>query len=95
MLDFPFGHLCTELFNTALNTEVNLKLNLHFFILCKGQLTFSADLDGNPKLWCALSCGKVVVFDAVSWSLLQNCIDLGDSQLVRLIQDTGRLMMLI
>ncbi|XP_056618892.1 DENN domain-containing protein 3 isoform X2 [Triplophysa dalaica] len=46
-----------------------------------GQLTFSADLDGNPKLWCALSCGKVVVFDAVSWSLLQNCIDLGDSQL--------------
>ncbi|XP_051574526.1 DENN domain-containing protein 3 isoform X2 [Myxocyprinus asiaticus] len=47
-----------------------------------GQLTVSAsDLDGNPKLWCALSCGKVVVFDAVSWSLLQNCIHLGDCRL--------------
>uniref|UniRef100_A0A673MSG5 DENN domain-containing protein 3-like n=1 Tax=Sinocyclocheilus rhinocerous TaxID=307959 RepID=A0A673MSG5_9TELE len=39
------------------------------------------DVDGNPKLWCALSCGKVVVFDAVSWSLnslfffcAQNCM---------------------
>uniref|UniRef100_A0A671LJ07 DENN domain-containing protein 3-like n=1 Tax=Sinocyclocheilus anshuiensis TaxID=1608454 RepID=A0A671LJ07_9TELE len=39
------------------------------------------DVDGNPKLWCALSCGKVVVFDAVSWSLIslfffgdQNCM---------------------
>ncbi|KAL1259647.1 hypothetical protein QQF64_010224 [Cirrhinus molitorella] len=47
-----------------------------------GQLTFpDRDVDGNPKLWCALSCGKVVVFDAVSWSLKQNCIHLGESQL--------------
>uniref|UniRef100_A0A8C1ZGL2 DENN/MADD domain containing 3b n=1 Tax=Cyprinus carpio TaxID=7962 RepID=A0A8C1ZGL2_CYPCA len=41
------------------------------------------DVEGNPKLWCALSCGKVVVFDAVSWSLMQNCIHLGESRLVR------------
>lgn len=47
-----------------------------------GQLTFpDRDVDGNPKLWCALSCGKVVVFDAVSWSLKQNCIHLGESRL--------------
>ncbi|KTF80316.1 hypothetical protein cypCar_00018856 [Cyprinus carpio] len=47
-----------------------------------GQLTFpDRDVDGNPMLWCALSCGKVVVFDAVSWSLKQNCIHLGESRL--------------
>ncbi|XP_016363412.1 DENN domain-containing protein 3 isoform X2 [Sinocyclocheilus anshuiensis] len=47
-----------------------------------GQLTFpDRDVDGKPKLWCALSCGKVVVFDAVSWSLKQNCIHLGESRL--------------
>ncbi|XP_048008141.1 DENN domain-containing protein 3 isoform X1 [Megalobrama amblycephala] len=47
-----------------------------------GQLTFcESDVDRNPKLWCALSCGKVVVFDAVSWSLKQNCIHLGNSRL--------------
>uniref|UniRef100_A0A8C1FIP7 DENN/MADD domain containing 3b n=1 Tax=Cyprinus carpio carpio TaxID=630221 RepID=A0A8C1FIP7_CYPCA len=47
-----------------------------------GQLTVpDRDVEGNPKLWCALSCGKVVVFDAVSWSLMQNCIHLGESRL--------------
>lgn len=47
-----------------------------------GQLTFpDSDVDVNPKLWCGLGCGKVVVFDAASWSLKQNCIHLGDSRL--------------
>ncbi|XP_051721391.1 DENN domain-containing protein 3 [Ctenopharyngodon idella] len=47
-----------------------------------GHLTFcDSDVDRSPKLWCALGCGKVVVFDAVSWSLKQNCIHLGNSRL--------------
>ncbi|XP_066571917.1 DENN domain-containing protein 3 isoform X2 [Amia ocellicauda] len=48
-----------------------------------GQLSFSADADsdGNPKLWCALSDGKVVVFDAASWSIQQNSIQVGASRL--------------
>ncbi|KAL2083902.1 hypothetical protein ACEWY4_019420 [Coilia grayii] len=33
--------------------------------------------DGNPKLWCALSHGRVVVFDAASWSTKHNCIQVG------------------
>lgn len=37
----------------------------------------------NPKLWVALSGGKVVVFDAASWSMLQDCIQVGELQLVR------------
>uniref|UniRef100_A0A3B4TXD8 DENN domain containing 3 n=1 Tax=Seriola dumerili TaxID=41447 RepID=A0A3B4TXD8_SERDU len=35
----------------------------------------------NPKLWVALSGGKVVVFDAASWSMLQDCIQVGESKL--------------
>ncbi|KAJ8386818.1 hypothetical protein AAFF_G00166130 [Aldrovandia affinis] len=47
-----------------------------------GQLSVSdADGDGNPKLWCALSDGKVVVFDAASWSMQQNCVQVGSSRL--------------
>ncbi|XP_010871469.2 DENN domain-containing protein 3 isoform X2 [Esox lucius] len=47
-----------------------------------GQLDASSDSggDGNPKLWCALSDGKVVVFDAASWSIQQNQIQLGASR---------------
>uniref|UniRef100_A0A7N6BQH3 UDENN domain-containing protein n=1 Tax=Anabas testudineus TaxID=64144 RepID=A0A7N6BQH3_ANATE len=40
---------------------------------CKGEM--------NPKLWVALSGGKVVVFDAASWSMLQGSIQVGSSQL--------------
>ncbi|XP_072531434.1 DENN domain-containing protein 3 [Salminus brasiliensis] len=36
---------------------------------------------GYPKLWCALSGGKVVVFDAASWSMQQNCLQVGTSRL--------------
>ncbi|KAB5530741.1 hypothetical protein PHYPO_G00132890 [Pangasianodon hypophthalmus] len=47
-----------------------------------GQLGAAAsDGGGYPKLWCALSDGKVVVFDAASWSLQQNCIQVGTSRL--------------
>ncbi|XP_035648762.1 DENN domain-containing protein 3 isoform X2 [Oncorhynchus keta] len=47
-----------------------------------GQLGVSPDSegDGNPKLWCALSDGKVVVFDAASWSMQQNQVQVGTSQ---------------
>lgn len=49
-----------------------------------GQLTCSdSDSEMNAKLWVALSGGKVVVFDAASWSMLQDCIQVGQSQLVR------------
>lgn len=54
------------------------------FFLISGQLTGTGKVgDMNPKLWVALSGGKVVVFDAASWSMLQDCIQLGQSQLVR------------
>ncbi|XP_060752878.1 DENN domain-containing protein 3 isoform X1 [Tachysurus vachellii] len=47
-----------------------------------GQLgTAASGGSGYPKLWCALSDGKVVVFDAASWSLQQNCIQMGTSRL--------------
>ncbi|XP_039534766.1 DENN domain-containing protein 3-like [Pimephales promelas] len=47
-----------------------------------GQLGVS-ELDGgaNPKLWCALSDGKVLVFDAASWSMQQNSVQVGTSRL--------------
>ncbi|XP_039536036.1 DENN domain-containing protein 3 isoform X2 [Pimephales promelas] len=56
--------------------------SVNVLLYTPGQSSFCASgVDGNPKLWCALSCGKVVVFNAVSWSLMQNCIHLGDSRL--------------
>ncbi|CAB1320484.1 unnamed protein product, partial [Coregonus sp. 'balchen'] len=47
-----------------------------------GQLGVSSDSegDGNPKLWCALSDGKVVVFDAASWSMQQSQVQVGSSR---------------
>ncbi|XP_067323360.1 DENN domain-containing protein 3 [Anolis sagrei] len=36
--------------------------------------------DAHPKLWCALSDGKVVVFDASTWSI-QHCFKVGSSKL--------------
>ncbi|XP_060798627.1 DENN domain-containing protein 3 isoform X2 [Neoarius graeffei] len=53
-----------------------------FLLYTPGQLGAAAsDGGGYPKLWCALSDGKVVVFDAASWSLQQNCIQVGTSRL--------------
>lgn len=37
--------------------------------------------DARPKLWCALQAGRVVVFDASSWSLHQHCVRVGSSAL--------------
>ncbi|XP_032875815.1 DENN domain-containing protein 3 isoform X3 [Amblyraja radiata] len=37
--------------------------------------------NANPKLWCALSEGKVVLIDAASWCIQQHCIQVGNSKL--------------
>ncbi|KFQ24389.1 DENN domain-containing protein 3, partial [Merops nubicus] len=37
--------------------------------------------NAHPKLWCALSEGKVVVFDASTWSIQQHCFKMGRSRL--------------
>ncbi|XP_037354764.1 DENN domain-containing protein 3 isoform X2 [Talpa occidentalis] len=37
--------------------------------------------DAHPKLWCALSEGKVVVFDASSWTVHQHCFKVGAARL--------------
>ncbi|XP_047396224.1 DENN domain-containing protein 3 isoform X2 [Sciurus carolinensis] len=36
--------------------------------------------DARPKLWCALSGGKVIVFDASSWTIHQHCFKVGSSK---------------
>ncbi|KAM8869502.1 DENN domain-containing protein 3-like isoform 2-T2 [Spinachia spinachia] len=47
-----------------------------------GQLTScDSKSEMNPKLWVALAGGKVVVFDAASWSMQQYCIQVGASEL--------------
>ncbi|XP_026104739.1 DENN domain-containing protein 3-like isoform X2 [Carassius auratus] len=47
-----------------------------------GQLGVSElDGGGNPKLWCALSDGKVLVFDAASWTMQHNSVQVGKSRL--------------
>ncbi|NXS08513.1 DEND3 protein, partial [Neodrepanis coruscans] len=47
-----------------------------------GHLDPSERLDNaHPKLWCALNEGKVVVFDASTWSIQQHCFKMGHSKL--------------
>uniref|UniRef100_A0A3P9CEM5 DENN domain containing 3 n=1 Tax=Maylandia zebra TaxID=106582 RepID=A0A3P9CEM5_9CICH len=72
----------------TLKHKINPSLDLaepqtvHVLLYTPGQLTGTGKVgDMNPKLWVALSGGKVVVFDAASWSMLQDCIQLGQSQL--------------
>uniref|UniRef100_A0A8C2VUN7 DENN domain containing 3 n=1 Tax=Chinchilla lanigera TaxID=34839 RepID=A0A8C2VUN7_CHILA len=36
--------------------------------------------DAHPKLWCALSEGRVIVFDASSWTIHQHCFKVGTSK---------------
>ncbi|XP_020012516.1 DENN domain-containing protein 3 isoform X2 [Castor canadensis] len=36
--------------------------------------------DAHPKLWCALDEGKVIVFDASSWTIHQHCFKVGTSK---------------
>ncbi|XP_070822891.1 DENN domain-containing protein 3-like [Chaetodon trifascialis] len=64
---------------------------VHVLLYTPGFLSFSPSPgEMKAKLWVALSGGKVVVFDAASWSMLQDCIQVGESQLncmLGLIQD--------
>ncbi|KAM4687554.1 DENN domain-containing protein 3 [Discoglossus pictus] len=41
----------------------------------------SSERDDTPKLWCALSEGKVVVFNASTWSIQQHCFKVGNAKL--------------
>ncbi|XP_053322135.1 DENN domain-containing protein 3 [Spea bombifrons] len=45
-----------------------------------GQLD-SAEGDDSPKLWCGLCEGKVVVFNASTWSILHHCFKVGSANL--------------
>nr|XP_020468528.1 DENN domain-containing protein 3-like [Monopterus albus] len=72
----------------TLKHKINPSLDLtepqtvHVLLYTPGHLT-SSDSEGdmNPKLWVALSGGKVVVFDATTWSMVQNSIQVGESKL--------------
>lgn len=46
--------------------------------------------DVHPKLWCALSEGRVVVFDASSWTVHQQCFKVGAATLVSPRSRRGR-----
>ncbi|XP_069778417.1 DENN domain-containing protein 3 isoform X2 [Narcine bancroftii] len=45
------------------------------------QIHPEEDGNANPKLWCALSEGKIVLFDTASWCIQQHCIQVGNSKL--------------
>uniref|UniRef100_UPI00398EDBFB DENN domain-containing protein 3 isoform X3 n=1 Tax=Pristiophorus japonicus TaxID=55135 RepID=UPI00398EDBFB len=45
------------------------------------QIQLEEDENANPRLWCALSEGKVVLFNAASWTIQQHCIQVGNSKL--------------
>ncbi|XP_029359761.1 DENN domain-containing protein 3-like isoform X2 [Echeneis naucrates] len=71
-----------------LKHKINPSLDLaepqtvHVLLYTPGQLTCNGSEDEmNPKLWVALTGGKVVVFDAASWSILQDSIQVGEAQL--------------
>ncbi|XP_008275276.1 DENN domain-containing protein 3-like [Stegastes partitus] len=71
----------------TLKHKINPSLDLaepqtvHVLLYTPGQLTCNDSVgEMNPKLWVALSGGRVVVFDAASWCLLQACIQVGESQ---------------
>ncbi|XP_033983915.1 DENN domain-containing protein 3-like isoform X1 [Trematomus bernacchii] len=72
----------------TLKHKINPSLDLaepqtvHVLLYTPGQLTCNnSAAEMNPKLWVALSGGRVVVFDAASWSMLQDCIQVGETQL--------------
>ncbi|KAM6968155.1 DENN domain-containing protein 3-like [Aplochiton taeniatus] len=73
----------------TLKHKINPSLELaspqtvHVLLYTPGQLSHSEG-DGdprNPRLWVSLGGGRVVVFDAASWSMLHCCIQVGTSQL--------------
>ncbi|XP_054841664.1 DENN domain-containing protein 3 [Eublepharis macularius] len=54
---------------------------VEFLLYTPGQLDPAEKHgDAHPKLWCALNEGKVVVFDASTWSK-QHCFKVGSSKL--------------
>ncbi|XP_066530128.1 DENN domain-containing protein 3 isoform X2 [Hoplias malabaricus] len=69
----------------TLKHKINPCLNLpspqavDILLYTPGQL--GADGSGYPKLWCALRGGKVMVFDAASWSMQPNGVQVGSSRL--------------
>ncbi|XP_062421257.1 DENN domain-containing protein 3-like isoform X2 [Pungitius pungitius] len=72
----------------TLKHKINPSLDLaepqtvHVLLYTPGQLTSNdSKSEMNPKLWVALTGGKVVVFDAASWSMQQDCIQVGASEL--------------
>lgn len=78
----PHAESNAELFHCAQLTGLPLPVSSSLSL--PGQLTCNnCENEMNPKLWVALGGGRVVVFDASSWSLLHDCIQVGESQLVR------------
>ncbi|CAJ1062158.1 DENN domain-containing protein 3-like isoform X1 [Xyrichtys novacula] len=80
--------MVSETTSETLKHRINPSLGLpepqtvHVLLYTPGQLNWSDSKAGmNPKLWVALSGGRVVVFDAASWSMLQVCIQVGESKL--------------
>nr|XP_061789339.1 DENN domain-containing protein 3-like [Nerophis lumbriciformis] len=64
------------------SSDLSEPQTVHVLLYTPGQLTCDDSNDEmNPKLWVALSAGRVVVFDAASWSMLQDSIYLGESQI--------------
>uniref|UniRef100_H3DM09 DENN domain containing 3 n=1 Tax=Tetraodon nigroviridis TaxID=99883 RepID=H3DM09_TETNG len=87
----------TETTSETLKHKINPSVHLaepqtvHVLLFIPGQLTCNdSGKETYPKLWVGLDGGRVVVFDASSWSMLQDCIQVGESQLtcmLGLIQD--------
>ncbi|XP_029695039.1 DENN domain-containing protein 3-like isoform X1 [Takifugu rubripes] len=74
----------SEMLKHKINPSLNLPepQNVKVLLYTPGQLTCSdSGNEMNPKLWVALEGGRVVVFDASTWSMLQDCIQVGESQL--------------
>nr|XP_055076906.1 DENN domain-containing protein 3 [Misgurnus anguillicaudatus]XP_055076907.1 DENN domain-containing protein 3 [Misgurnus anguillicaudatus] len=74
----------SETLKHKINPSLDLTSPQAVDVLCytPGQLGVS-DLDGggNPKLWCAMSDGKVLVFDAASWTMQHSSVQVGTSRL--------------
>ncbi|XP_068180590.1 DENN domain-containing protein 3-like [Antennarius striatus] len=74
----------TEMLKHKINPSLDLAepQTVHVLLYTPGQLSSNDAVDDmNPKLWVALSGGRVVVFDASSWSILQASIQVGQEQL--------------
>ncbi|XP_028820569.1 DENN domain-containing protein 3 isoform X2 [Denticeps clupeoides] len=79
--------MVTKTTSETLKHKINPSLDLtsqqavDVLLYTPGQLGVAdADGGGNPKLWCARSDGKVLVFDAASWSMQQNAVQVGMSR---------------